>query len=218
MPLANNNPNPNPEPFERFFRGWLVRQEEVRRLLHQANEFHCNQAREGDEARLQELIGRVLAHYAEYYEAKQRVMREDVLILFGPPWLTPFERSLLWIGGFKPGLAFRLVTNYITNLTEQQKQRMEHLRAETAEEERELTAELTAELARIQTRPTVISLVGIAARGRERVNGERNMVNERIEMVKLAVEMLVECADYLRCKTVLKIIDISSLVTIDRSF
>ncbi|RVX03001.1 hypothetical protein CK203_016786 [Vitis vinifera] len=38
----------------------------------------------------------------------------------------------------------------------------------------------------------VISLVEIAARGRERVNGERNMVDERIEMVKLAVEMLVE--------------------------
>ncbi|RVW42297.1 Protein DOG1-like 4 [Vitis vinifera] len=199
MPLANNNPNPNPGPFERFFRGWLVRQEELRQLLLQATERDCD-----EEAGLQELIGRAVAHYAEYYKAKQRVVREDVLILLGPPWLTPFERSLLWIGGFKPGFAFRLVTNYVTNLTEEQKQRMEQLRAETAEDERKLTAELS----RVRTRPTAISLVEMATMARERVNGERETVDERIEMMKLAVEILVECADYLRCKTALKIMGI----------
>ncbi|KAL6326466.1 hypothetical protein AAG906_008328 [Vitis piasezkii] len=187
MPLANNNPNPNPGPFERFFRGWLVRQEELRQLLLQATERDCD-----EEAGLQELIGRAVAHYAEYYKAHPsynsdslRVVREDVLILL-------------------PGFAFRLVTNYVTNLTEEQKQRMEQLRAETAEDERKLTAELS----RVRTRPTAISLVEMATMARERVNGERDTVDERIEMMKLAAEILVECADYLRCKTALKIMGI----------
>ena len=205
MPPANSNPNPNTEPFETFFRGWLVRQEEVRQLLLQATtERDCDKAREDEEARLQGLIGRVVAHYAEYYKAKLRVVREDALNMFEPPWFTLFERNLLWIGGFKPGLALRLVRNYVTNLTEEQTRMMEDVRTEMAEEERELAAELE----KVKTGPTMISLVEMATRGRERSNGERDEVDEQIEIVKLAVETLVECADYLRCKTALKIMDI----------
>ncbi|RVX03076.1 Protein DOG1-like 4 [Vitis vinifera] len=162
MPPANSNPNPNTEPFETFFRGWLVRQEEVRQLLLQATtERDCDKAREDEEARLQGLIGRVVAHYAEYYKAKLRVVREDALIMFEPPWFTLFERNLLWIGGFKPGLALRLVRNYVTNLTEEQTRMMEDVRTEMAEEERELAAELE----KVKTGPTMISLVEMATRG-----------------------------------------------------
>ncbi|RVX03197.1 hypothetical protein CK203_016785 [Vitis vinifera] len=97
MPPANNNPNS--EPFEIFFRGWLVRHEEVRLLLQQADERDCDETREDEEARVQELIGRVVAHYAEYYKAKQRVVREDVMTLFEPPWLTPLSEAYFGLLG-----------------------------------------------------------------------------------------------------------------------
>ncbi|KAL6326459.1 hypothetical protein AAG906_008321 [Vitis piasezkii] len=202
MPPANNNPNP--EPFEIFFRGWLVRHEEVRQLLQQADERDCDETREDEEARVQELIGRVVAHYAEYYKAKQRVVREDVMSLFEPPWLTPFERSLLWIAGFMPGFAFRLVMNYVKDLNGEQTRMMEQLKTETVAEE----IDLTAELVKVHRSPTMISLVEMATRGREWADGERDAVKEQIEMVKLAMEMLVECADCLRYKTALKIMEI----------
>ena len=135
---------------------------------------------------------------------KREVVQEDVLILFGPPWLTPFERNLLWIGGFKPGFSFRVVANYVTNLTEEQKRRLAQVMARTAVDE----ATLLAELSRMQARPTALSLVELVTRTRERMNGESNITDERIQVLKAAAKMLVQCADYVRCRTVVKIMEI----------
>lgn len=76
---------------------------------------HCHKMREKD---LKELISRILAHYQEYYEEKSRMGHRDIFLVFSPTWFTSFERPFIWIAGFKPGLAFRLVTNAVDDLSE----------------------------------------------------------------------------------------------------
>lgn len=204
MPLPNIIRSPRRGPFERFYRRWLVRLDELRQLLLQANERLDREQGEEDEARLIGLIRRVVSHYAAYFRAKQRIIRDDPLILFGPPWLTSYERTLLWIGGFRPGFAFRVVGNYVRNLTEEQKVRLALLMVETAGSERALTAEFS----RMQNRLPAQSLVELATRRRERMNGESDSMDQQIQLLRSSTKVLLECADFVRCKTVGRIMDI----------
>ncbi|KAF9596447.1 hypothetical protein IFM89_011276 [Coptis chinensis] len=103
QPHSNSNVS-NEIAFENFFEVWLVRQQYY---LDQLLPFLSSQSNR--EKELQTLVGQVLAHYQHYYEAKSRSASENVFLIFSPPWFSTFERSFLWIAGFKPGLAFRIV-------------------------------------------------------------------------------------------------------------
>uniref|UniRef100_A0A2N9GWW3 RNase H type-1 domain-containing protein n=1 Tax=Fagus sylvatica TaxID=28930 RepID=A0A2N9GWW3_FAGSY len=94
--MAQNPTEPNVlERFVTFFQGRLVRQQSFLEQLH-----HSISSESANEVNQQKsLIVQVLAHYQEYYEEKAKLARQDVFLLFCPPWLSSFERTLLWAAG-----------------------------------------------------------------------------------------------------------------------
>ncbi|KAK2980020.1 hypothetical protein RJ640_020046 [Escallonia rubra] len=191
--------------FERFFEGWLVRQE------HYLDELN-SKLQTGHESRdedLKDLITRVLGHYQQYYEEKSRVANRDVFLVFAPTWFTPFERTFFWIAGFKPGLAFRMMASLVDDLSEEQGRRMDRLKEETKAEERELANEL----ARIQESVAAPPMVELARRGgRPPVDGEIGETEDVIEVLRSAMEAVLGSADMLRTRTAERVAEILSPV------
>ncbi|KAM1525431.1 hypothetical protein ACFX10_009896 [Malus domestica] len=72
-------------------------------------------------------------------EASCSVLKGDATGIFSR---TSNERSLLWIAGYKPGIVFRLVTESVPDLSDQQQVRMARLREETRVKERALNDKL----------------------------------------------------------------------------
>ncbi|CAH1445902.1 unnamed protein product [Lactuca virosa] len=188
--------------FENFFQGWLVRQE------HYLDELRSNlrtSDHSSDEEHLRDLIGRVLAHYQQYYEEKSRISNHDVSLVFSPPWFSSFERSFFWIAGFKPVLTFRIVGSSIGDMSEEQVERMERLKAETKADERVLDNEL----ARIQESVAAPPIVEIARRGgNPLVDGEYDEMESVIETLRTQMEVVVANADMLRTRTAEKVVEI----------
>ncbi|KAJ1692071.1 hypothetical protein LUZ63_008769 [Rhynchospora breviuscula] len=87
---------------EAFFTEW-VRQEEslVSSLLAAIlSNDHAHQSR---------LVSLAVSHIESFYLHKSRLAEHDVVQAFYPRYLTPFERTFLWLGGFKPSLAFKFI-------------------------------------------------------------------------------------------------------------
>ncbi|KAI3788682.1 hypothetical protein L2E82_01455 [Cichorium intybus] len=190
--------NTNVRAFEDFLQGWFVRQE------HYLEELRSTLANshESKEEDLQDLIARVLAHYQEYYEEKSRIANHDVFLVFCPPWYSPFERSFLWIAGAKPGLAFSLVGSSVEDLSEDQVERIERLKAETRADEKELGDEL----ARIQESVAAPPILEVA----RRMAGERECaeVDSAMETLKMEMEVVLANADMLRTRTAERVAEI----------
>ncbi|XP_041027079.1 protein ZW2-like [Juglans microcarpa x Juglans regia] len=188
--------------FEAFLEGWLVRQEHYLDELLSARQ-HCHEIRDED---LKDLVCRILAHYQEYYEEKSMVAQMDVFLVFSPTWFTSFERTFLWIAGFKPGLAFRLISNSVDDLSEDQHQRMNRLMEETKVEERALNHEL----AKIQERVAAPPLLEILRRGRRSIDGEIREEDNVFAAWRSALDSVVANADALRTNTAVKVVEILS--------
>ncbi|KAL7169627.1 hypothetical protein ACSBR2_034628 [Camellia fascicularis] len=201
MPLGtttiNNESSSNS--FESFFESWLVRQEHyLDELLH-----HSNSSSDSD---LIDLVSRVLSHYQQYFDHKSIAARNNVFLVFSPPWFTPFERTFLWIAGFKPGLAFRIVANSAGELTADQRRRMEELATETKAAEREVAEEL----ARVQESVAAPPILEVARR-EGRKDGEVREA-EVVEGLRREMEAVLGKADLLRRKTAEKVVEMLSPV------
>ncbi|CAL1378729.1 unnamed protein product [Linum trigynum] len=192
-------PDNAPEIFAAFFEGWLVRQEQYLEELQTVKQ-KMEDLREDD---LRDLVNRVLTHYQHYFEEKSRVTQSDVFVLFSPPWFSALERSFLWIAGFKPGLAFRVLRDSVNDLSEEQERRIARVREETRMEERMLNDEL----ARIHESVGAPPVSGWGrTRGREVLAAEEGSGNGPApEAIRSALENLVGNADTLRTYTVMRI-------------
>nr|XP_019702008.1 protein DOG1-like 4 [Elaeis guineensis] len=95
---------------EAFFDAWIAGLEELQNELLSA-------PRDRPDL-LRPLVARALNHYQDYYHEKARLAARDVLRVFSPRWLTPFERSFHWIAGWKPSLAFRLLLSIAMALSQ----------------------------------------------------------------------------------------------------
>lgn len=58
---------------------------------------------------LDELISAVLRHYEALYVEHSRAAEIDPYQFLVPTWLSSLEKTFLWMGGWKPGVAFHLV-------------------------------------------------------------------------------------------------------------
>uniref|UniRef100_A0A2N9ICQ1 DOG1 domain-containing protein n=1 Tax=Fagus sylvatica TaxID=28930 RepID=A0A2N9ICQ1_FAGSY len=164
--------------FEAFLEGWMVRQEHYLDELLSAQQ-HCHDMQEED---LKELVSRILAHYQEYFEAKSRMAQRDVFLVYSPTWLTSFERTFLWIAGFKPG-------------------RMNKVMEETKLEERVLNDEL----AKIHESVAGPTLLEAARRGTRLVDSDEETA---VATLRLALERVVANADLLRTSMAEKVMEI----------
>ncbi|KAI5675149.1 hypothetical protein M9H77_06099 [Catharanthus roseus] len=191
--------------FQNFFQEWLNQREQYHQELIQAITIHGTSSQES-EIRNKELIIRVLNHYGEYYTAKARITREDVFLLFCPPWLSSFEHSYLWLTGFRPLLAFRLLSTYDLELSEDQSQRINSLQEEINREVQQLT-DICARVQRKIAPTLVVALVEDIGHVQ---NGMTVHLDSTMDIFKTSMEALVQCADYLRRRTLVKILEILS--------
>lgn len=197
--------------FEAFFEGWLVRQEHFLDELQSAAQRDSDEARDDDDDDLRDLVSRTLLHYQQYYEEKSRIAQRDVFLLFSPTWFSSLERALLWIAGFKPGLAFRLVSDSVPDLSADQRLSMTRLMEETRLEERALNDKL----AKIHESVAAPPLIDLTRRHSRFVDGEIAAVAETEEAaattaLKSALEGVVANANLLRTTLATKLVGILS--------
>ncbi|KAL0382137.1 UNVERIFIED_CONTAM: protein ZW2 [Sesamum calycinum] len=205
--------NDSAQTFEAFVDQWFIDKEHhLRDLLGLIARNSCDN--EVDEVQCKDLIDRVIRHYGRYFEAKARMIADNVFLVLMPTWFSSFERAYLWMGGFRPGLAFRLVINNVLDLSEEQSWRMNRLMTEIKEEEKDITDEFDkvqeVMVITITSFPYIaINLGGqgnstdagiVEARGPAEERGGDNM-ELLVDQLKSAVGALVERADYLRMKT-----------------
>ncbi|XP_027343137.1 protein DOG1-like 3 [Abrus precatorius] len=95
--------NSEGESFHKFFEGWMAEQNQHLKTLLAAESSHLT------DEQMQALIGGVVEHYEYYYKAKSRCAKHDVLAMLSPTWRSSFEEAFLWIGGWRPSMAFHLL-------------------------------------------------------------------------------------------------------------
>ena len=194
----------NAASFEAFLQGWMVRQRGYLDELLSAQQ-HYQEMQDDDDVR--QLINRVICHYGQYFEEKSKIAHQNVLLVFSPPWFSSLERTFLWVGGFKPGVAFQVVNAALEVLSEEQKERLSLLNQETKVKERALNDEL-AKLHESVAAPPLVDM----ARSHGRVCFSRSFMAEGGSSVpstfRETLENLVANADALRTNTSLKIFQI----------
>lgn len=98
--------------FHRFFEHWLVEQNNhLEDLVSTTKNIDDDRRRHlnGGDVILRQKIARVVDHYDQYYRAKSRWAKHDALLMFAPTWRSSLEDAFLWIGGWRPTMAFHLL-------------------------------------------------------------------------------------------------------------
>ncbi|XP_065851827.1 protein RESPONSE TO ABA AND SALT 1-like [Euphorbia lathyris] len=188
--------------FQEFFDGWLVRQQHcLQELLSLYRDQHTHEFQNDD---LKDVVTRILAHYEQYYQEKSRLAHRNIYLVFSPPWFTPFERTFLWIAGFKPALTYRVLHTSVLDLSEEQRQLIGRLKEETKLVEKMLHDEM----ARVQESVASPPLLEWAKRHGRMMDGETRSEGSAIERIGLEMEAVVGRADALRMSTVMRVVEI----------
>ncbi|MCL7033039.1 hypothetical protein MKW94_018947 [Papaver nudicaule] len=208
--LKLNNNNSSGESrihFEDFFTGWLIRQKNYLDQLISAQKNFQNTP----ELELRSLVTQVLTHYQEYYAVKGAATRQDVFVMFAPPWFSLYEHTYLWITGFKPSLAIKILDKSVNQdeLTDEQLEALCGLTVWTKATERGLNNDM----ARVQeslVSPPLASLALKRNPAERGVGGET--ADDVVQTLREQMETLVETADLIRMTTTRKIVEILSPV------
>lgn len=201
QPTGHSNVQAN---FQAFLDGWFIRQQHLFDQLILAIKPENIHKSDGQH---QTLIDEVLFHNKQYYEKKSIAARKDVFLFFSPPWSTSFERTFLWIGGFKPSLVFKILNGSVKDLTDEQQNRMEIVKAETRSEEQELTETMAMIQENIAAGPLLI----LARRAQNTVDGEASSELEAsMRTLRSGMMVALDTADGLRATTVRKVLQILS--------
>lgn len=184
--------------FSDFFDKWMAQLEDLLQLLllvskSQPHESGCAAA-----------INKLTAHHKEYYKVKWAAAHDDVLAFFGRPvWLTPLEAAHLWVTGWKPSAAFRLLGG--GGATEEQARKIEALRLKMkAEEER-----VEREMERLQVAVADRKAVELVRRVRES-GGAAAEVEAAVGGFLGGLERMMKMADCVRLKTLKGLLEILS--------
>ncbi|KAK3038569.1 hypothetical protein RJ639_028020 [Escallonia herrerae] len=240
--------NQSRETFRNVFECWLTEQNQQLQELVSASKHHPRQSIDNpnngypytsgngenrdNEDVLRPLIDRVVRHHEQYYRAKSRWADHDVLAMLSPSWRSSLEDAFLWIGGWRPTMAFhllysksglqlearlaefirRLSAGDLGDLSPSQLTRVDELQRKTVKEERELTEEL----ARHQETVADSSMVELSHVVTELMeNGEASRDGDESGRVESTLapkeEGLVEIlhrADDLRLRTLKEVLDI----------
>nr|GMD08347.1 protein DOG1-like 4 [Ipomoea batatas] len=133
------------ESFTDFFEKWMAQLEEcAHSLLIENEKDHDN------------LVNKMTTHYKNYYTAKWAAAREDVLAFFAPVWLTSLESAYVWVTGWKPSTAFRLVPR--AGMSEEQAKKVEILKAKIKAEEEKVEREMERQQVAVADRRMVMKM------------------------------------------------------------
>ncbi|KAL8457853.1 hypothetical protein ACS0TY_035647 [Phlomoides rotata] len=112
---------------------------------------------------------------------RARAADQDVFLLISPPWLSSFERSLLWISGFRPSMFFPIINSAVAEeLSSDQRRRIEEVKAESRRQEREITQAM----ARIQEMVAEQPVYSLMRRFEGLVDGEWPELEEAMDELK----------------------------------
>lgn len=196
------HPQPVLPNFHNFHESWLSTQQS---FLQQLLDSAALQSNDKEDAQLR-LIAQVLAHYQQYYDELSKAAAEDIFQVLSAPWLTSFERTFLWISGFKPSLLIRLLFAAVNDLTPAQSARLNEVRAEVKWNERELT-DAMASLQETIAAPPMLELARRVGAGRL-VDGEICEMESAIEELKMGMLRVADRADLLRGSTGMTVVEI----------
>ncbi|CAN0891107.1 Protein DOG1-like 4 [Linum grandiflorum] len=102
--ISGSNPQLEETTFEPFFDRWLLEQERyLHDLISAADNNHTTNSS------LRRLRDRVMDHYEHYYKVKSAWAHHDVKSMLSPSWRSSLEDAFLWIGGWRPSMAFHLL-------------------------------------------------------------------------------------------------------------
>ncbi|KAJ0264085.1 DNA-binding protein-related [Hirschfeldia incana] len=150
------------ESFKKFQHSWVEQLQHHLNHLRSVQNYHRNSA-SGDEARLREAVERVMGLCREYHRAKLATTEKDVVGVMAAPWSSALERSLHWVGDWRPTTLFHLVytessilfesrivdilrgfrTGDLSDLSPSQFRTVSELQCETVKEENAITEELS---------------------------------------------------------------------------
>ncbi|KAK6150783.1 hypothetical protein DH2020_015715 [Rehmannia glutinosa] len=235
------------ESFHKFFECWIVEQNQHLGQLVSASkehEEHQRQQRERgrngrtetqeevDERILRPLLERVIQHYEHYYRAKARWAKNDILSMFNPSWRSSLEDAFLWIGGWRPSMAFHLLysksglqlearleelirglaTGDLGDISPSQLEKVDELQRETIREEKEITEKLAKQQETVADSSMVELTHAVTEMIREGAAVDQVMDEGRVDDTLAPKEEglaeILQMADDLRLKTLKKVIDI----------
>ncbi|CAI0409872.1 unnamed protein product [Linum tenue] len=218
--------------FQEFFDRWLVEQNLHLEDLISATTAQRPAERCSDQPELlRGLLGRVMGQYEQYYRAKSLSAQQDVLAMLSPPWRSTLEDAFLWIGGWRPSMAFHVIysksglqlethllqlqgipandNDDLADLSGEQLRLIDHLQLRTIREERHITEEM----ARVQESAADASMVELSHLATQMIMRRTTpclRVNQRVDATLVAkenqMEELLHAADDLRLRTLRAIV------------
>ncbi|XP_055809483.1 protein DOG1-like 4 [Solanum dulcamara] len=227
MMSTSKNSLENGKSFDNFFESWLIKEnQDLNQLLCVSKDDDNN-----NDMILSPLIHKVEKHYEEYYKEKSRYANSDVLGMLNPSWISNLEDAFLWIGGWRPSMAFHLLysksgiqleanlhelirgftTRDLGSLTGNQLGKIDELQNKTIREERKLSENL----AKVQESVADASMVELSHVVSELMREETGQVDDEEENIKTNIgkkeESLLELlkkGDDLRLRTIKEILRI----------
>lgn len=226
--ITQNN-NFDADSFHKFFECWLTEQNQYLNQLVEGAKLDDHLTNE----RLQALIDKVVEHYEYYYKAKAKWAKKDVLSIFSPSWLSSLEEAFLWIGGWRPSMAFHLLYSkcslqFEARLNEQiqglkmcdlgdlsasQLAELDDMQRKTIKEEREITDIMAEHQETVADAPMVdlSHVVSEMVRADETMDQNKELedkIESTLEPKVDGLEKILEKADDLRMRTLQGIVDI----------
>ncbi|XP_042009712.1 protein DOG1-like 4 isoform X2 [Salvia splendens] len=199
------------ENFSEFYERWISQLEGHLRLLLVAPP----QQQHSGEADFRPIVNKLTAHHKEYYRIKWASAQNDALPFFAPEWLSPLENAYLWVTGWKPSLAFRLVESLkearsesgssLAGLSEDQVRGIEALRVRIKAEEERVEREMERQQVAMADRKMVeVALKGLVA-GMEKVMKMADCV--RLKTMKGVLDVLspMQCVQFLAATSMMQI-------------
>ncbi|OIV97829.1 hypothetical protein TanjilG_12586 [Lupinus angustifolius] len=186
--------------FQHFFEGWLL---QMQNLLDQLLNVLATPDSVTKTEHQNHLIKKVLSHYEQYIEAKAKVAEADVLLMLSPTWLSAYEKSLLWIGDYKPSLILRLANDAVEGLNVRQREMLEKMMSAIRRVEREIGTEM----ARVQESVASPEILGLVRKVGRVMNGEICQMDSTVEGIKIALVGVVKKADEVRVSTVREVVE-----------
>ncbi|CAN1841638.1 Protein DOG1-like 3 [Linum perenne] len=232
-PTSITSPSSRPHQettFEEFFDKWLLEQD---RNLHDLISAADNHRRFHSDS-LRRLTDRVKEHYEQYYRVKSAWVQYDVISMLSPSWRSTLEDAFLWIGGWRPSMAFHLLysksglqletnlqdlirgitTADLSDISASQFRRIEELQAATIREEKLITEKM----AKVQESVADSNMVDLSHTMSEMIRsgvgpplGPENMkdqVDSALTTKEKKLEEILRVADELRLATLRAIVDV----------
>ncbi|TKY60464.1 Transcription factor TGA5 [Spatholobus suberectus] len=217
------------ESFHKFFECWISEQNQHLKDLLAA------ESTQPTEEQVRELNDRVVEHYKYYYKAKSRCAKQDVLAMLSPTWMSSLEEAFLWIGGWRPSMAFHLLysksglqfearlneliqglrTHDLGDLSASQLAHLDEMQRRTILEEREITdlmarhQETVGDASMVELSHVVSEMIRANEAGEVDENKEiEDKVESTLVPKEEGLEKILLKADELRLRTLKAIVNV----------